>query len=105
MAKNMGDSGTWGTPAEMAKFPNMYRDRTKEIAALKKPALTGIAKARSVGGKALAKGQSAMPKVKPVQADTLQSGGIDNAGEISQGLFKGQKSLSVRPTSTGYMRK
>lgn len=32
-----------------------------------------------------------MPKTKVVQADTLQSGGIDNAGGISQGLFKGVK--------------
>jgi len=31
-----------------------------------------------------------VPKVRPVQGDVVQSGGIDNAGEISQGLFKGQ---------------
>jgi hypothetical protein len=35
-----------------------------------------------------AKAKVPMPKVPVVQADTLQSGGIDNAGEISQGLFK-----------------
>lgn len=98
MAKrDMGDSGIFGDKKTMSTIPNVYNRG--------KPLLTGIAKARSVGGKALAKGQSEMPKVKPVQADTLQSGGIDNAGEISQGLFKGQKGLSVRRTSDGYMRK
>ncbi len=66
-----------------------------------KNAPPGIAKARAAGGKALAKGVA----VPPVQADTLQSGGIDNAGDINQGLFKGQKGLKVRMTSDGYMKK
>lgn len=91
----MGDSGTWASPKDMANWTAL---RKRSAAAEK---LTGIAKARSVGGKALAKG---MPAVKPPQADTLHSK-IAEAGEINQGLFKGQRGLSVRRTSDGYMRK
>lgn len=45
--------------------------------------------------KRLQPASKAVPKVKPVQADTLQSGRIDNAGGISQGLFSGQKTLKA----------
>lgn len=51
-----------------------------------------------------AAGSSNMPKVPPVQADTLH-GNVADEDAINQGALKGQKGLKVRRTSSGYMRK
>ncbi len=87
--KDMGDSGVFGDKKTMKTIPN---SNTK---------LTGIAKAKSVGGKAVSGG---IPSVPSIQADTMHGNTADDDA-INQGALKGQKGLSVRRTSDGYMKK
>ena len=93
MANNKGDSGKFGSDmSRIKRFQNQpIAEQQKQQAARTMGALKGNPR-KLQGGKN-------MPKVKPVQGDTLQNGKIADSEGINQGLFKGN-SLKVRNLKT-----